>query len=259
MKTNFSDEFNNFFITIEFYLSIEYPSAMKNRLSKVLAAAGIASRRGCEALIFDGKVTVNGQLVLTPQTQVNLREDDIRVEDTRIYEEQEKVTYILNKPSGYICSNKPVDRKKLVIDLFPQNNRLFTVGRLDRGTTGLLLVSNDGHFAQTVIHPQSNIEKEYLVKTLQEVTHDHLVAISKGAFVDGAFVRPVAVHKVRRGTLKVIIKEGRKREIRVLVEKTGLDIVSLCRIRIGGLLLGNLAEGTYRRLTPQEKEAIFKK
>lgn len=152
-----------------------------------------------------------------------------------------------------------MERKKLVIDLFPKEKRLFSVGRLDRDTTGLLIITNDGHFAQKVIHPSSNIEKEYLVKTFQEVTHEHLVKISKGAFVDGVYVRPLSVKKVRRGTLKVVVKEGRKREVRVLVQKAELKILSLTRIRIGGLHLGPLPEGSYRELTENEKEDIFKK
>lgn len=231
-------------------------SSMK-RLSKALAGAGIASRRACEDLIFEGKVSVNGDIVLKPETHVNLEKDDVRVEDRRILFEEEKIYYILNKPFGHICSNKPMERKKLVIDLFPNDKRLFTIGRLDRDTTGLLLVTNDGHFSQEIIHPSSNVEKEYLVKTFQEVTHEHLVAISKGAFVDGAFVRPLSVKKVRRGTLKVVVKEGRKREVRVFVQKAGLKILSLSRIRIGGLHLGPIAEGTYREMTAEEKEAIF--
>lgn len=232
---------------------------MKNRLSKVLAAAGVASRRACEELIFDGKVSVNGQIVLKPETHVDLNEDDVRVDERKIVETQKLVTYIFNKPSGYICSNKPMERKKLVIDLFPNDRRLFTVGRLDRDTTGLLLVTNDGHFSQKVIHPRSNIEKEYLVKTANEITHEHLVKISKGSFVEGVFLRPVSVKKVRKGTLKVIVKEGKKREVRVFVQKAGLKIVQLTRIRIGGLKLGPIAEGQYREITEAEKEAIFKK
>ena len=107
----------------------------------------MASRRGAEKLIFDGKISVNGHVVLIPQTLVCLKEDDVRVEDCRIHLEEEKVIYLLNKPRGYVSTNAP-DRKKRVIDLFPDDKRLFTVGRLDRDTTGLLLITNDGHFAQ---------------------------------------------------------------------------------------------------------------
>lgn len=231
----------------------------KKRLSKVLASAGIASRRSSEELIFAGKVSVNGETILKPETHVSLLSDDIRVEDHRILEEQKKIYYLLNKPTGYICSNKPLGRKKLVIDLFPPDVRVFTVGRLDRDTSGLLIVTNDGLFSQKIIHPRANIEKEYLVKTSQEISHEHLMAINKGAFVDGAYVRPVSVKKVRRGTLKIVVKEGRKREVRVLVHKAGLTLISLTRIRIGGLTLGNLSEGEWREMNEREKEAIFKK
>lgn len=231
----------------------------KERLSKVLAAAGLASRRAAEELIISGKVVVNGEIIVMPQFQADPSKDDIRFNDCKIPNPQEKVYYILHKPRNFICSNKPLGRKKLVIDLFPRDKRLFTIGRLDRDTTGLLLVTNDGHFAQKVIHPRSNIEKEYLVKTFQEVDAEHLKKITAGAFVEGVYVRPVSVKKVRRGTLKIIVKEGKKREVRVFVEKTGLKINTLTRIRIGGLKLGGIVEGDYREMDDTEKEAIFNK
>ena len=228
------------------------------RLSKTLAAAGIASRRGCEKLIFEGKVTVNGKVVLIPQTHVDITQDDIRFEDQRIHAEQNKVYYTLNKPRNVICSNQRLGRKKLVIDLFPQEKRLFSVGRLDRDTTGLLIVTNDGDFAQRVIHPRANLEKEYLVKTKQEITHDHLTSMSKGIYIDGVLVRPVRLVKVRRNVVKVIVKEGKKHEVRLLVAKAGLSLLSLHRIRIDSLFLGKLSEGSFREMSEKEKEAIFK-
>lgn len=228
----------------------------KMRLSKLLAGAGVASRRACEELIFAGKVTVNGEEVLIPQTMVTFN-DDVRVDDEPVRRFQPKVYFLLNKPVGYICSNKAIGTKKLVIDLFPPDLRLFTVGRLDRDTSGLLIVTNDGHFAQKVIHPSANITKEYLVKTLQEVDHEHLTEISQGTVVEGVFVRPVKVTKVRRGTIKVAVKEGRKREVRIMVEKAGLKIYELQRIRIGALTMGTLPEGSYRPLTEKERELLL--
>lgn len=230
----------------------------KNRLSKVLAQAGIASRRACEEIIFSGRVRVNGKTCFVPQTPVSLKSDDIRVDEQRVRQEEKKVYYILNKPVGYLCTNSRLGSKKIVLDLFePMDHRLFTVGRLDRDTSGLLLVTNDGHFAQKVIHPSSNISKEYLVKVQEEVTIEHLECISKGAFVEEKWVKPIKVAKMRRGTVKVIINEGRKREVRVLVEKAGLEILELTRIRIGGLMLGNLPEGSFRTMTESDKAAIF--
>lgn len=228
------------------------------RLSKALAAAGVASRRACEELIFDGKVTVNGQIVLTPQTLVSWETDEICIDEVPVSKEQERVYFILNKPKGYICTNARIGSKKLVIDLF-QNlpYRLFTVGRLDRDTTGLLIVTNDGHFAQQVIHPSKGLTKEYLVKATQEITHDHLASIAKGGIIEGTRVKPVRVSKMRKGTVKVVVREGKKREVRLLVQKAGLDIVSLHRIRIGSLVLGNLEVGEFRPLTEKEKKLLL--
>jgi 23S rRNA pseudouridine2605 synthase len=226
----------------------------EKRLSKALAAAGVASRRACEELIFEGRVTVNGKTVLVPQTMVNWDRDQICVDGSGVKKEQRKLYFFLNKPSGYLCTNaRPKERDRIVLDLFAgYSERLFTVGRLDKETTGLLLVTNDGHFANQVIHPSSNIEKEYLLKTTEEVTEKHLKIISRGAPVDGRWVRPVSVRKVRRGTVKICVKEGKKHEVRLLAERAGLPIMELTRIRIGDLLLGSMPEGTFRPLTKKE-------
>lgn len=237
---------------------IVFPMETKKRLSKVLAAAGVASRRKCEELIFEGKVTVNGGVALLPQTMVNLDCDEILLEGKKIQKEEKKFYFLLNKPLGYICTNVRVGTKKIVVDLFKkQYGRLFTVGRLDRDTTGLLLVTNDGHFANSVIHPSANLSKEYLVKTRQEISHDHLVVIGKGTMIEECFVRPICVTKVRKGTVKVTVKEGKKHEVRKLVEQAGLEIIELKRIRIGGLHLGTMQEGAFRALTETEKKTIF--
>jgi 23S rRNA pseudouridine2605 synthase len=230
----------------------------KKRLSKTLAACGIASRRACEELIFAGKVKVNGQVIYLPQTLVSLKNDTIVVDGKPISGEEKKVYYLLNKPKGYICTNKRPGTKKIVLDLFPASSeRLFTIGRLDRDTTGLLLVTNDGHFAQKVIHPSSNIQKEYLVKTVEEITHEHLISVNEGTLIEGIWIKPLRVIKVRKGTLKVIVMEGKKREVRQLVEKAGLEIVELERIRLGGLPLGAIPQGKWRELSDQEKKMIF--
>ena len=231
----------------------------QKRLSKALAAAGVASRRAAEELIFAGKVTVNGVVVTVPQTLVSWETDVICVDKKKITKEEGKLYFLLNKPKGYICSNARVGTKKIVSDLFRDTpERLFTVGRLDRDTTGLLIVTNDGNFANTVIHPSANITKEYLVKTNIEPFHEHLVQISKGIEIEGDWIQPVKVTKVRKGTIKVVVREGKKREVRLLVEQTGLKVLELKRIRIGGLLLGDIPEGAYRTLTEAEKESIFR-
>jgi 23S rRNA pseudouridine2605 synthase len=230
----------------------------KRRLSHTLAAAGIASRRAAEKLIFAGRVSVNGQIVCVPQTLVTLGEDRILVDEKLVSSEEKKVYYILNKPTGFICSSQKESGKKIVLDLFQSlPYRLFTIGRLDRDTSGLLLVTNDGYFAQRVIHPSSNIQKEYLVKTFQEIQEKHLIQISRGMWIENGFVKPVKVVKVRRGTLKITVMEGKKREVRLLVQKAGLDLLQLTRIRIGGLHLGSLPEGAWKEMSHNEKEVLF--
>lgn len=227
------------------------------RLSKVLASAGIASRRAAEELIRKGLIVVNGQTPRIPQTLVDIEKDVITYQGTRIKKEN-KVYYLLHKPVGYTCTNAPMKRKRRVIDLFSdQPNRLYTVGRLDRDTSGLMIVTNDGHFANRIMHPSSQIPKEYLVKANKEVLHTHLIAMSEGAVVEGVHVKPISVTKVRRGTFKVVICDGRKREVRVLAEQAGLEVVELKRIRIGQLVLGDLEVGKSRQLTDKEQTLIL--
>lgn len=232
---------------------------MTQRLSKILAACGVAARRKCEELIFSGKVTVNGETVLIPQTQVDEQKDKIAVNGKPVHLQATKVYYMINKPFGYLCTSKEVAKDKSVLTLFDDDLRLFTVGRLDKDTTGLLLVTNDGHFANAVIHPSKNISKEYLAKTDKEITDEHLKALSSGGLVEGTWVKPISVNKVRHGTLKIAVSEGKKREVRCLLEYVGLKVLELKRIRIGPLVLGTLPEGSYRPLTRSELEQVIEK
>lgn len=231
---------------------------MENRLSKVLAAAGVASRRKCEELIFTGKVAVNGEIIRLPQTWVDASMDRITVGGKPVRVEQKKVYFLLNKPLGYLCTD--VEKKggaKRVVDLFSHlPYRLFTAGRLDQQTTGLILVTNDGPFAQRLVHPSYNHSREYLAKTDQEITADHLKRLSQGVAIEGSFVKPLSVKKVRRGTLKVVVSEGKKHEVRILLAEAGLTVKELVRLRMGPLSLGPLLPGEYRELTPSEIDAI---
>ncbi|MCB1149442.1 MAG: rRNA pseudouridine synthase, partial [Chlamydiia bacterium] len=168
----------------------------KNRLSKLLASAGVASRRAAEQLIFDGRVTVNGAVVLLPQTPVSF-DDAIAVDGKPIKKAEEKAYFMLNKPKGYLCSNRRLSaRSKLVTDLFDENLRLFTVGRLDKETEGLIIVTNDGHFANKLIHPSRGVEKEYIAKTNKEITPKHLEILARGCVVEDVFCKKKKKKKV---------------------------------------------------------------
>ncbi|XP_027367427.1 putative ribosomal large subunit pseudouridine synthase SVR1, chloroplastic isoform X2 [Abrus precatorius] len=226
------------------------------RLSKVLAASGVASRRSCEELIFEGRVTVNGSVCNTPQTRVDPAKDVIYVNGNRLPKRQPRKVYLaLNKPKGYICSSGE-NESKSVINLFDDYlrswgkkhpgvpaPRLFTVGRLDVATTGLIIVTNDGDFAQKLSHPSSNLSKEYIATVDGLVHKRHLVTISEGTSIEGVHCVPDIVEllprqpDVQRARLRIVVHEGRKHEVRELVKKAGLEIHSLKRVRIGGFRL----------------------
>ncbi|KAM0904818.1 hypothetical protein ACQ4PT_017804 [Festuca glaucescens] len=220
------------------------------RLAKVLAAAGVASRRTSEELIFQGKVTVNGSVCTSPQTKVDIAKDSIYVNGNRIAKKlPPKLYFAVNKPKGYICSS---GEEKSVISLLDDylkgwnklqpgtpKPRLFTVGRLDVATTGLIVVTNDGEFAQKVAHPSSNITKEYVVTIDGAVHKKHLIAISEGTRIDGVKVVPDSVEPLdaqtdtKRTRLKIVVHEGRNHEVRELVQNAGLKVYALKRVRIG--------------------------
>ena len=231
----------------------------KQRLSKVLAGAGIASRRACEKLIEEGRVQVNGQVVRVPQTPVSLKEDEVLFDGEKVCGSEKKVYFLLNKPKGYICSSRRSGKRtKLVIDLFADTGkRLFTIGRLDKDTTGLILVTNDGQLANRIIHPSANIQKEYVAKTNKEITETHLKLMSKGVLIEGTFIKPVSVKKIRKGVVKVVVVEGKKHEVRLLLAAAGLEVLELKRTRIGNLRLGALPVGGFRALKRSDMEHIF--
>lgn len=225
----------------------------EKRLSKALAAAGIASRRVAEELIFSGRVKVNGVITCTPQTLIDWEKDQIHVDESLVSGEEKKLYFMLNKPEGLICSDELVDNRRSVLNLFTEDSkRLMIVGRLDQHASGLVLVTNDGRFSDYILRSSSRIIKEYLVKVTQEITPEHLEILSRGSRIDNRWIRPVNVQKVRRGTFKIAVKEGKKHEVRIMAEHAGLDIIELKRIRIGNLVLGPLPEGEYRPLTQHE-------
>ncbi|KAJ4977584.1 hypothetical protein NE237_008364 [Protea cynaroides] len=226
------------------------------RLSKVLAAAGVASRRSSEELIFEGRVTVNGSVCKTPQTRVDPARDVIYVNGRRLAKKlPPKVYFALNKPKGYICSCGEKESKS-VISLFDDylknwdrrnpglpKPRLFTVGRLDVATTGLIIVTNDGDFAQRLSHPSSNLSKEYIATIDGSVNKRHFIAISEGTVIEGIQCTPDSVEllpqqpNVLRPRLRIVVHEGRNHEVREIIKNAGLELHSLKRVRIGGFRL----------------------
>ncbi|KAL0452130.1 UNVERIFIED_CONTAM: putative ribosomal large subunit pseudouridine synthase SVR1, chloroplastic [Sesamum latifolium] len=246
------------------------------RLAKVLAAAGVASRRSSEELIFQGKVTVNGSVCNTPQTRVDPDRDVIYVNGNRLPKKLPPKVYLaLNKPKGYICSAGEKETKSVMclFDDFMKSwskrnpglprPRLFTVGRLDVATTGLIIVTNDGEFANKVSHPSSNLSKEYIATINGAVSKRHLFAISEGTVIEGVHCTPDSVEllpqqpDISRPRLRIVVHEGRNHEVRELVKNAGLQIHALKRVRIGGFRLpSDLALGKHVELSSANLRAL---
>ncbi|MCH9622018.1 MAG: Ribosomal large subunit pseudouridine synthase B [Chlamydiia bacterium] len=231
----------------------------KLRLNKILADAGIASRRNADILIEDGRVTMNGKICTTLGTLADPQSDFITVDGKPISKKpNKKITYLLNKPAGFICSCKRHGDDRLAIDLIKDKSvRLFTIGRLDKKTEGLILVTSDGDFANKVMHPSSNIEREYIAETSDEITQDDIEKIRKGTYIEGKKIKPMKVSRIKKKTVSITVMEGKKHEVRLLIGRTGHFVSKLKRVRIGSLTLGPMPRGSYRVLSALEKKALF--
>ena len=236
----------------------------EERLAKFLAAAGIASRRSCEELIEEGRVTVNGVAVTTPAYNVDPDKDEVRFEGHVMETHpQGKVYIILNKPVGYTCSAKDDHAEHLVFELIPERfGRLFTVGRLDRDSEGMLILTNDGDFAQRLMHPSRQIIKRYYVECEGQFSTSLRRRMIEGFYDNEEFIRALNVEEqsVQKGhcSLIVTLGEGRKREVRRLCKDVGLEVRVLRRVSIGGLDMDSkLTTGSWRMLTEEEQAKLF--
>ncbi len=241
-------------------------SGKEERLAKFLASAGIASRRNCEELIQEGRVTVNGEPVVSPAYNVDPAKDHVCFEGRPVESyPQGKVYILLNKPVGYTCSAKDDHAEKLVFELIPQRfGRLFTVGRLDRDSEGMLILTNDGEYAQRVMHPSRQIVKRYYVECDGQFTTSLRRRMIEGFYDNDEFLRALNVEEVNvsRGhcTLIFTLGEGRKREVRRLCKDVGLQVTLLRRIAIGALEMDDkLSAGSWRMLSEEEQQKVFEK
>jgi len=232
------------------------------RLQKVLAAAGLASRRQAEEMIRDGRVEVNGQLVTELGTKVDPERDHIRLDGARIPPQRHRVYLALNKPRGVVSTmDDPEGRPTLAAYLPRKAGRLFHVGRLDIETEGLIIITNDGDFAQRLSHPSFEIDKLYLVEVAGVVDTAALHTLTRGVTLEDGFIRPDKVKVVSRTggktLLEVTLHSGRNRVVRRLMEAVGFPVRRLARLRVGPIRLGNLPSGETRELTSAEVGALF--
>ncbi|MBN2096012.1 rRNA pseudouridine synthase, partial [Candidatus Peregrinibacteria bacterium] len=222
-----------------------------------LAEQGVASRREADRLIADGLISVNGKVVREMGVKVDPEKDKVTV-NKKVVERQKKLIYIaLNKPAGYVTSVKPTRiEKKIVMELVRLEERVFPVGRLDKDTTGLLILTNDGTLTYKLTHPSSECEKEYEVKVDGMIRPGQMDRLRAGVKLWGEKTKETQVKKIRPNRMRIVLREGKNRQIRRICQKVGLPVLQLKRIRIKGLSLGDLQEGKWRHLTPQEVQSL---
>jgi len=231
------------------------------RLHKVLAHAGVASRRRCEQLIAAGRVKVNGETASTPGIKVDPEHDCIEVDGRRITLPREHTYLLLNKPVGYVSTVRDPQGRPTVTDLVRARGRLYPVGRLDMDSEGLLLLTDDGELTQRLTHPSYEHEKEYHVWVEGKPKARTLERLREGIELEDGFTWPAEVTVLRQeagGTwLRFVIHEGRKRQLRRMCQAVGHPVRRLIRVRMGPLTLGGLPPGQHRPLTGEERELLL--
>jgi len=227
------------------------------RLQKFLSRAGICSRRKGEEYIKAGWVKVNGKIVTELGVKVDPDRDAVEVDSDAIRSDTAPIYIALNKPSGYVSSCHQ-QNEKIVLDLLDISERVYPIGRLDKDSTGLLLLTNDGHLHHRLSHPSFNHEKEYEVTVAKPLPEGALRKLAKGLPMMGTRTRPARVKRISARRFLIVLQEGKNRQIRRMVRKVGNQVIDLKRIRIANIKLGNLPSGGWRHLTKIEKENLLK-
>jgi len=242
------------------------PSAAKGtatrglRLQKVLADAGLGSRRAAEVMIREGRVSVNGEVVREAGTRADPRRDRIALDGERIARPAEHRYFLLYKPRGVVSTTRDAHAKRTVLDLVPSRERLFPVGRLDAASEGLVLLTNDGAAAQQLLHPSFRVPRTYKVAVDGRVRAEALAQRAGGMSIDGEQTAPCEVLLLEqtdeRSVLEMTLIEGRRRQIRRMLESVGHPVRRLLRVRFGPLSLRGLRSGEWRPLDDAEKAAL---
>jgi len=231
------------------------------KLFRVISSSGELSRRKSINAIQEAMVTVNGKLILDPFIDTK-PEDDIRLDNKKIKYKVDLTTILLNKPSGYISTKSDEKGRKTIFELVPKNPPLNHVGRLDKNTTGAILLTNDGNLSQFLMHPKNKIEKEYIAITDKYFSEKNIKRLQKGIFI-GSNQKgraKIVSQELKKGHVEVvmILRQGKKNEIRRIFKFLDLNLLSLKRVRIGEIKLSNLAEGSWRNLSRKELNFLAK-
>jgi 23S rRNA pseudouridine2605 synthase len=234
---------------------------MEERLQKILSRAGIASRRAAERVLAEGRITVNGHTVTEVGTKADLERDDVRVDGVRVRPPQAPVYLVLNKPKGVVTTRHDPEGRPTVMGLVPAVAGLFPVGRLDVTTEGLLLLTNDGAFAERVSHPRYEVPRVYLAKVRNVPEPATIERLRRGVTVDGerlAADRVRLVESDKNAWVEVTLHEGKNHEVRRLLEAVGHPVSKLRRVSIGPISVRGLEPGEFRALTPHEVQSLLK-
>lgn len=234
----------------------------KVRLQKFLSEAGVASRRKAEEMIRNGSVKVNGAVAQIGDS-VDPKKDTVTVKGKKVIKERSMRYILLNKPRGYVTTTDDDLGRKCVLELVRDvKERIYPVGRLDRVSEGALIMTNDGAFANAMMHPSKHVPKTYRVTVRPGVTAEQVDILSTGIEIDGRMTAPADVHVLSkeegRAVLEIVLYEGRNRQIRKMCEALNLEVARLRRIAVGPVKLGMLQTGEWRDLTPAEVESLFK-
>ena len=228
------------------------------RLQVYLAHAGVASRRACEKIIAEGRVSVNGTLVTGMGNKVRTG-DTVLLDGKPVHPEARKCYVLLNKPAGFVCTLSDEKGRPTAAALLKEtySERLYNIGRLDMFSSGAILFTNDGDFAAKIEHPSAQIEKEYVIETTQDFPPELLTRFERGIRVDGIFYKCRSAAAINRRKLRIVLVEGKNREIRRVLDSFNCTIKRLVRVRIGSLELGTLKAGEFRDLTAKERQAML--
>jgi 23S rRNA pseudouridine2605 synthase len=226
------------------------------RLVKYLAHGGVASRRKAEVIIANGRITVDGKVITDPARDVD-EDSDVRVDGSPVGVEAHEV-WAVNKPAGVVSTAKEPGQRPAVVSLVDSEARLYPVGRLDADSTGLLLLTNDGELANRLTHPRYGVAKAYRARLGHPPADRDLERLRRGVKLEDGPTAPTQVDRVARQEIEIVLREGRNRQVRRMVEAVGNRVVSLRRIRFGPLALGRLAAGDSRRLSPEEIARLWK-
>lgn len=228
------------------------------RINKYIAECGVCSRRKADELIQNKKVLVNGKIIDTLGLIID-EDNDVVIVNNKVVKKEEKLVYImLNKPKGYVTTSIEQFGRKSVLDLVDIKQRIYPIGRLDMYTEGLLLLTNDGDFANRLMHPKNKIKKTYIVKVKGNVTEDKIQKLRNGIDIGGYITKKAEVTEFKDGSLfQIVISEGKNRQVRKMCESVGLQVINLKRVKIGNLELGNLPVGKYRFLNDKNINEII--